>query len=272
MPRACVSSFAALGGLLLALRAGGAGDRLGLPAAIAGRRRAARLHAVRDGSEPVRGRRFRRRRWRGVGSRLRRAHAGWPAPSRPACWRRSSRPRAPRRSWAPRSALRCSPPPVDGACRLCRARRRPRRAGRAGDRDSGIARLLPRPGPWMLWFKQLLAFPLYAHGRLAGLGADAGGRARRRRFSRCSAWCWSASRCGSMAARASPRRPGGGSAPALAAAGLAAALLLAATADARRRRPPHPARGARRRPRLRAASAPPGSTGSWPSERRSSSI
>lgn len=25
-----------------------------------------------------------------------------------------------------------------------------------------IARLLPRPGPWMLWFKQLLAFPLYA--------------------------------------------------------------------------------------------------------------
>lgn len=26
----------------------------------------------------------------------------------------------------------------------------------------GIARLLPRPGGWMLWFKQLLAFPLYA--------------------------------------------------------------------------------------------------------------
>ena len=26
----------------------------------------------------------------------------------------------------------------------------------------GIARLLPRPGPWMLWLKQLLAFPLYA--------------------------------------------------------------------------------------------------------------
>src|SRR5439155_6061454 len=26
----------------------------------------------------------------------------------------------------------------------------------------GIARLLPRPGSWMLWFKQLLAFPLYA--------------------------------------------------------------------------------------------------------------
>jgi thiol:disulfide interchange protein/DsbC/DsbD-like thiol-disulfide interchange protein len=26
----------------------------------------------------------------------------------------------------------------------------------------GIARLLPRPGPWMLWFKQFLAFPLYA--------------------------------------------------------------------------------------------------------------
>jgi thiol:disulfide interchange protein DsbD len=26
----------------------------------------------------------------------------------------------------------------------------------------GIARLLPRPGPWMLLFKQLLAFPLYA--------------------------------------------------------------------------------------------------------------
>ena len=26
----------------------------------------------------------------------------------------------------------------------------------------GIARLFPRPGPWMLWFKQLLAFPLYA--------------------------------------------------------------------------------------------------------------
>jgi thiol:disulfide interchange protein/DsbC/DsbD-like thiol-disulfide interchange protein len=26
----------------------------------------------------------------------------------------------------------------------------------------GVARLLPRPGPWMLWFKQLLAFPLYA--------------------------------------------------------------------------------------------------------------
>ncbi|MGD9618030.1 MAG: protein-disulfide reductase DsbD family protein [Alphaproteobacteria bacterium] len=26
----------------------------------------------------------------------------------------------------------------------------------------GIARLLPRPGPWMLWFKQALAFPLYA--------------------------------------------------------------------------------------------------------------
>jgi thiol:disulfide interchange protein/DsbC/DsbD-like thiol-disulfide interchange protein len=26
----------------------------------------------------------------------------------------------------------------------------------------GIARLLPRPGPWMLWFKQVLAFPLYA--------------------------------------------------------------------------------------------------------------
>ncbi|HEX2150413.1 MAG TPA: protein-disulfide reductase DsbD domain-containing protein, partial [Stellaceae bacterium] len=26
----------------------------------------------------------------------------------------------------------------------------------------GIARLLPRPGPWILWFKQLLAFPLYA--------------------------------------------------------------------------------------------------------------
>ena len=25
----------------------------------------------------------------------------------------------------------------------------------------GIARVLPRPGPWMLWFKQLLAFPLY---------------------------------------------------------------------------------------------------------------
>jgi thiol:disulfide interchange protein len=25
----------------------------------------------------------------------------------------------------------------------------------------GLARLLPRPGPWMLWFKQLLAFPLY---------------------------------------------------------------------------------------------------------------
>ena len=26
----------------------------------------------------------------------------------------------------------------------------------------GLARLLPRPGRWMLWFKQLLAFPLYA--------------------------------------------------------------------------------------------------------------
>lgn len=26
----------------------------------------------------------------------------------------------------------------------------------------GLARLLPRPGAWMLWFKQLLAFPLYA--------------------------------------------------------------------------------------------------------------
>ncbi len=26
----------------------------------------------------------------------------------------------------------------------------------------GLARLLPRPGSWMLWFKQLLAFPLYA--------------------------------------------------------------------------------------------------------------
>jgi thiol:disulfide interchange protein DsbD len=26
----------------------------------------------------------------------------------------------------------------------------------------GVARLLPRPGPWMVWFKQLLAFPLYA--------------------------------------------------------------------------------------------------------------
>jgi thiol:disulfide interchange protein len=25
-----------------------------------------------------------------------------------------------------------------------------------------VARLLPRPGPWMLWFKQILAFPLYA--------------------------------------------------------------------------------------------------------------
>ncbi|HVB16940.1 MAG TPA: protein-disulfide reductase DsbD domain-containing protein [Stellaceae bacterium] len=25
----------------------------------------------------------------------------------------------------------------------------------------GVARLLPRPGPWMEWFKQLLAFPLY---------------------------------------------------------------------------------------------------------------
>jgi thiol:disulfide interchange protein DsbD len=25
----------------------------------------------------------------------------------------------------------------------------------------GVALLLPRPGPWMLWFKQLLAFPLY---------------------------------------------------------------------------------------------------------------
>ncbi|HEX3863442.1 MAG TPA: protein-disulfide reductase DsbD domain-containing protein [Stellaceae bacterium] len=26
----------------------------------------------------------------------------------------------------------------------------------------GIARLLPRPGAWMVWFKQILAFPLYA--------------------------------------------------------------------------------------------------------------
>src|SRR5258708_550431 len=25
----------------------------------------------------------------------------------------------------------------------------------------GVARLLPRPGAWMAWFKQLLAFPLY---------------------------------------------------------------------------------------------------------------
>ena len=25
----------------------------------------------------------------------------------------------------------------------------------------GVARVLPRPGPWMVWFKQLLAFPLY---------------------------------------------------------------------------------------------------------------
>jgi thiol:disulfide interchange protein DsbD len=91
----------------------------------------------------------------------------------------------------------------------------------------GLARLLPRPGPWMLWFKQVLAFPLYATtawliwvlmqevapGRsfLALCGLVAVGFA---------VWVYGRTRGAAPLAR----RAGGG----LAAAGAAAALVLAA--------------------------------------------
>lgn len=91
-----------------------------------------------------------------------------------------------------------------------------------------VARLLPRPGPWMLWFKQLLAFPLYAtvawlawvllqeiapaHAFLALLGFVAVGFA---------VWIYGRTRAAAPAAR----RLGGG----LALAGTAAALLLGAS-------------------------------------------
>ena len=39
---------------------------------------------------------------------------------------------------------------------------------------------IPKPGPWMLTFKQFLAFPMYGCGGLAGLGAGAGSRPARR--------------------------------------------------------------------------------------------
>jgi thiol:disulfide interchange protein DsbD len=90
------------------------------------------------------------------------------------------------------------------------------------------ARLLPRPGPWMIWFKQLLAFPLYAtvawlvwvliqeiatgNAFLALLGLVAVGFA---------VWIYGRTR----AAETAGRRLGGG----LALAGFATALVLAAT-------------------------------------------
>jgi thiol:disulfide interchange protein len=91
----------------------------------------------------------------------------------------------------------------------------------------GLTRLLPRPGPWMLWFKQLLAFPLYASvawliwvlmqevppaaSLLALVGLVVVGFA---------VWVYGRTR----AATAAARRVGVG----LAAAGMAAALALAA--------------------------------------------
>ena len=56
-----VLSFAALGGVLLVAARRRRGDRLGVSAAIAGGRRAARLSLAGDGAEPVGGRRVRRR-------------------------------------------------------------------------------------------------------------------------------------------------------------------------------------------------------------------
>ncbi len=44
----------------------------------------------------------------------------------------------------------------------------------------GLARRLPRPGVWMIWFKQTAGLSALRHGRLADLGADPGGRAGRR--------------------------------------------------------------------------------------------
>jgi thiol:disulfide interchange protein len=91
----------------------------------------------------------------------------------------------------------------------------------------GLARLLPRPGAWMLWFRQLLAFPLYASvawliwvlmqevapatSFLALIGLVAVGFA---------VWVYGRSRAAAPAAR----RVGLG----FAAAGLAVALVLAA--------------------------------------------
>ncbi len=103
-----VISFAALGGLLLALRAGGAaigwGFQLQSPVVVA--LLAYLLFAMGLSLSGVV--EF------GVGLGEVSAAASpsapdWPAPSRPASWRRLSRPRAPRRSWAPHSATRCSP-------------------------------------------------------------------------------------------------------------------------------------------------------------------
>ena len=216
-------------------------DRLGVPAAIAGRRRAARLSAVRDGAEPVRGRRIRRRAGRDR-QPLRRAH-------RTGRRLRDRRPGDDRRDPVHRA--------VHGhRARLCDARAAPSEAlavfvalgaGLAAPvvlatAVPGIARLLPRPGPWMLWFKQLLAFPLYATvawliwvlmqqiapGRRVSRAARPGaGRLRG-----VDLWPHALRRAGRTAARARRRRD--------------RARRLArrrGDAGAGRRRPPRPARG-----------------------------
>ena len=130
----------------------------------------------------------------------------------------------------------------------------------------GIARLLPRPGPWMLWFKQLLAFPLYAtvawliwvllqqitpsDGFLALLGLVLVGFA---------AWIYGRTR---YAEQPAGRHFGLG----LAATGFAASLAVAATL-APAQRPLQPVRNARTAS-LITASTRPGSIASSPSERR----
>ena len=106
----------------------------------------------------------------------------------------------------------------------------------AGERCPGLARLLPRPGAWMVWFKQVLAFPLY--GTVAWLiwvliqEVEPGERSAAL-FGLVAVgfavWIYGRTR---LAARRM-RRVGGG----LAHAGLAAAVILAATLSPGRRAP-----------------------------------
>ena len=162
-------------------------------------------------------------------------------------------------------------PPADGACRLCRARRRSRRAGRAGDRGSRHRAPAAAARAVDAVVQAAAGVSALRDRRLADLGADAAGRAGRRVSRACSAWCWSGSRCGSTAAPASPSRPDGGSGSALAATGLAAALAVAATL-APATAPAASGSRRSRRPRLRELRRRPGSTGSSPSTSRSLSI
>ena len=153
-------------------------DRLGLPAAIARRRRAARLSAVRDGSQPVRGRRIRRGSGRDRRP-LRRADR--------TCRRLRDRDLGDDRRDPVHGAVHghgarlCNARGAGrGAGRFRRARRRARRAGRAGDGNSRHRAPAAAARPVDAVVQAAAGVSALCDGRLAGLGAAAADRAGRR--------------------------------------------------------------------------------------------